>query len=431
MPINLLKDNAINQGINNVQKEPINLLDQRNFKPQINKYARNNPLAFKLAEYTSKNPNLAAFIERAAEPAESINRFVENIGLPEIAPSFLEGVGNSGISLANLALKPYNLATGKDVRIPHSKIMDTFFPERTGIVSTAANIAGQFYPAAGANAILRESMRPQGLMGFVKDILQGAGLGYALGENEYGERLPSALIGGAFGGVSGLGNKVIADRVNTFTKNLRNEFQQSYQGLFKKAIDSGIEKVKYPNITPSNLNKIKKISSDTGTALERFHQNPSVENAHLAQSDLGKLISKIEHDIKKGGVSSERNLALKAAKDADKRINGSIYTAFQKANRPDLAKEYAEITKDYAERGIPFLHNPDIHLYDITKKKPGTLVKNLRENEPFSLSQGKNYPELEAKKYLDYLTKVGIFGGSGLGSGYLGTMAYDKFVRNK
>ena len=332
-----------------------------------------------------------------------VRKFAESTGIPQFAAGGIESLGNLGISVGNVPVNLISKAFGEDYKIPHLDFGQYF--DEPGWLYQGGKIAGGFLPVAKGIGAAREVLRPKGYMGILSDALKGMGIGYATGETSEGDRTAGTIFGTLLGSLGGMGSKATGKRMEKNIKEGKNLLGQEYKGLFEEIKDSGIDKLRKPNI---NIEKIKNNSlPEYYENLEKFikNKNPNFEEAHWAQSDLGKLINKWSKDFKAGKMTSSEIQAYKEAIDAQKRIRGSMFTGLTNKGRSDLAKEYGELTSEFEE----FMGT---HGSKETQKLISQLLGNERQEQFISGT----YPEIRANDLAKNLAKIGITGTAGYGA---------------
>jgi len=133
--------------------------------------------------------------------------------------------------------------------------------------------------------------------------------------------------------------------------------------------------------------------------VQRFESNPTIQNAHQAQSDLGKIIRDFDSKINAGKqLSSGEQNAQKAARDLQKRIRGMMQQHFVKGGREDLAKQYAQVTDGYAKDVAP-LKSKSMAKYNSGEGTTKAIGKELLGNPQFAESElAKQLPGYGVKK---------------------------------
>lgn len=193
-------------------------------------------------------------------------------------------------------------------------------------------------------------------------------------------------------------NKILADKAA-----IKARYKGEYGDIFKTAEDAGIKKVTKPNIKTDDFFKNSK--REYNSSLAEFMKNPTLENAHWAQSDLGKYADKMAKSPY--ALTSEQIKALNQALDAQSRLKEEIVTSLNRSK--GLGAKYHAISEGYGKDVIPYENeiidrlNP-WHEKRISKK---TASKLLAKNEKFNLDTEFKYPELQRSLLLsDMLSKA-------------------------
>ncbi len=244
----------------------------------------------------------------------------------------------------------------------------------------------------------------------LENAAKGAAVGSALGV------IPPALssVGkGAKKVKDALSTNKIAKKVITDRANIRNDYKNYYSDLFKEAEAKGINNVKIPKLNTKAI--LENSTSRESKALEEFLREPSLKNAHSAQSDLGKIIRRLDKTNENVGLPTDKLRALESARQAQKKIKGSMFDAFNKSEGSQLANKYGKITEGYAKDVIPYTKSKPINTYKKGELTEKDFVNALMKDKKFKKQLGDKYPELETRKILEKLGKYGLVGGSGLG----------------
>ena len=364
-----------------------------------------NPFSQYYEKFRYNHPNISGALE----------------GATEFGAGALEGVGNMGISLANLAMKadPAYSASGllgKEERIPHLDFSE-YLADPGSIARTAGNFLAPVPPFLKALKYGREIARPKGYLGVASDALRGAGTGYALGEDSEGDRGLSAGLGAVLGGALGSTNKSIGKRFEEDGRKLKKEIGKMYESIFSDAAKEGIERVSKPSI---NVGFLKYTPEKTRESIVKYLQNPTLRHAHDARKDLGRIERKFKKDFDSGSLTTQEIKAWDAAKEAQSKIDESIIGEFNNFGRPDLAEKFLKANERYATEYIPY-----------TTKESKALTKKFLGNGKHETFIESNYPEIEGKrKFIDSLKRLGVIGAAG-GLGVGAYKGYDIFTGKK
>ncbi len=223
-----------------------------------------------------------------------------------------------------------------------------------------------------------------------------------------------------------LTSKSIANKIIEGKKEAKGLYSNKYNEFFDKAKAAGINKIEKPKM---NLALIQKNSRPKyHQQLLEFTNNPTLENAHWAQSDLGKYVRHME---KVGATNSLSSTQIKAVNEAEKiqsKLKEAMFNNKQLGNKPELAKEYNSISAGYSKEVVPYSSANALSKYEAGKLSEKDLVKRLNKDYAFMTAFKKQYPQIkinqmlksEASKKLLY----GLLTGTGIGTG--AAIAYQK-----
>lgn len=356
-----------------------------------------------------------------------------NNAFESLGKGALQGAEHAGASIANLPLQGINKLAGSNLEAPYIDLEKGIRQDPLSrLLFKGGEIGGQMIPGIGLTGKLASLL---GKPKLIKDILAGAASGFATGgsdENDTESRLISSALQGLLPGASGLRNKNIANKIIGQKEKLSQEFSREYNKFFK---NQGIGET--PIEIPKSLEKLenakafKKVSSgnkDYLSGYESFKENPTLENAHTAQSDLGKLVRHLENKVslskmKGKSIPSGSSKTIRLADDLRENIKQGMRDTLKKSGNNKEWEDYAKITKKYREEMVPYLH-PSISKYEAGKIRSGKLIKEISKDEAFTKPGGayKDIPGLPTKRMLhgsplgDALHKALIGGAFGLGA---------------
>ena len=324
------------------------------------------------------------------------NKVVEASRLPAFAGGLLQGAGDIGASLGNIVAKPLGHP------IPHpelSKFIDTSPLSR--IAFGAGELASQIpLYSSGAGAIGRLGLtRGAGLGGRVAE---GAAAGAAMGENQEGDGFRGALEGAAIPiagrGLEWLNNlrsTNIARNVMQGFRNAQQEARTQFNNVFDDAAERGVRRINAPHTDMRLLRRqgnIRYLHS-----LEEFYRNPSLRNAHNAQSDLAKYAERI-------GDRPANTLARQARDEAlrtSERIRHNIFGEFSRSGNTDLALQYHNARNFYRNVVGHYLDSPAIRNLEQGNLCPRNFAKKIQEEEGFMANIGQHeHPEIDYRRRL-------------------------------
>ncbi len=246
------------------------------------------------------------------------------------------------------------------------------------------------------------------------NILSGATLGGGLG-----------LIPGAAAGVKSLAGvakniykgrtpSVIAKRVIDDKKSIENLYKTKYKDFFTEAKNSGVTNVEVPKLKTKSL--IKSAEKSETKALRKFLIKPTLENAHVAKSDLGGLVRALQKSKKTRGLNSDERIALSSAKKARDKINEAMSKALNEKGKGNLSEKYKEISSGYGKEVIPYNRSSVVNKYLSNELTDSDFVKALGTNKIAKKQLLDKYPEIKASSIAK---KALINLGGATGVGYL------------
>lgn len=348
-----------------------------------------------------------SLLDKVSGYAGKFNKAVESSRLPSLAGGFLQGAGDMGASIANIPLEMVGAP-----KIPHPHL-EKYLPQ--DLLSKGAFLGGELGSGIPGwlgiqGKISKLLPRAEGFKRIGKEAIAGAGTGYALGDEMPGGRLMSAGLGSLAIPATGLSSKNISKNIIEQRNKVTKEYNKKYEDVFKTAKNAGLDIIKPPQNIDYKLLK-EQMESNQYKSLQKLINTPTIENAHRAQSDLGKFIS----ENKNKSNASETNKAIKEAIIAQKKLRGKIHSEFSKVK--GLSPEYRKVTKGYEKDVVPYKYNENINKYLENKLKPSSLVSQLSKSDEFMIKQGKKYPELQLQALLRSPIGKLMMGSAAVGAG--------------
>lgn len=302
------------------------------------------------------------------------------------------------------------------------------------------------------------ALGPGGEAGFAAKLLRGALGGAGIGASQYaGEdqsRLANAIGGAAIGAavpavgsaVSGLKNALSdipgsidsikkLNPLNLTNKNIskdildtRNQnisrYTDLYDDLFKKAKDNDVYNSYFLKQASKDINfpaLDKYTPSKKLSAVNDFINNPNVETAHMAKSDLQKIVKDL--NMKTSLIGGEKK-QYQAAKDAIDKIDNSMFKDdFGNINQ-ELSDRYKTISSGYKREVGPY-KDKNIIKFMNQEISPSELVRALSKGK-FMAQRGEDHPELAMRKLVKPYGTAILGGSTALGLGDLLAHLYNK-----
>lgn len=377
-------------------------------------------------------PHQTGYLQIAANLADKyINKPVEQLGLPNLAAGILSAPQKLAVNVLNTPHAISSALGGPE--LPQASLPDWLNPSSAeglghspvqNLMGIAGDIIGQ---GAGAGALYGKVAQALNMGAksplYARSILGGAIGGLTSDSEAPGGKLAGTVIGAALPAVLGLTKGTIGKRAQTIASDLEGQYQKSYKDILKKGSQLGSNKLRIPSTITNESEGVQKLFKSgerkLTSSIRQFEKNPTLENAHKAQSDLGKLKRKIETKRIKGQTLSSTEMdAEKEAATLQKRIRGSMQQHFVQNGRSDLATQYGNLTKGYAKDVVPFKGK-------MRHESPTKYAKELLKSDDFALTEAsKQIPGYGVRKSLEdmppFLKKlaaagaIGAAGGAGL-----------------
>jgi hypothetical protein len=210
--------------------------------------------------------------------------------------------------------------------------------------------------------------------------------------------------------------KKVAEKVISGKAATKAKYAKEYSDIFNQ---SGISHIRNP-IKERNprsrlsIHRPKLKPNDPekyGKAYAEFERNPTPELAQKAQSDIGKLINKINPD-------SYSEIARVAELTKIKEGIIKDLTKSLEKKSPELAKRYTKAGQGYAKEYIPYKESKAIGQFEIGKLNKEELTDALVRDKSFRNSMKGEYPELITRKNLPRNLIGSGIGGTGLAYKY-------------
>jgi hypothetical protein len=184
-----------------------------------------------------------------------------------------------------------------------------------------------------------------------------------------------------------------------------------YNNIWKQADKSGFNQVPVDrNILNKNLSVIEKYKTPKEfNALKEFIQNPTLEMAQRAQSDMGVISRALEKKSRTSALLSEEKAIYDAAKEAEKHIEGNMFKNGIGETNAKLKNQYDKLTNSYRENVVPYRYHPAIQAFKNKEMTAPELVNALSRGS-FAAKKGSKHPALKVNKLLNPVTLLGTGG---------------------
>jgi len=215
--------------------------------------------------------------------------------------------------------------------------------------------------------------------------------------------------------------KGITKNVINAEKNQVIKHTNLYNNIWNEAEKSGFNKVPFdPKLLEDNHVVLSEFYPRKSlTSLENLLQNPKLEHAQAAQSDLGVMRRALEEKARKGPLlESEKNIHNILEK-TEKHIEDNMFKNSEGAINNILKNKYKKVTNSYRENVVPYKYNPAIQAYKNKEMLTNELVNALSRGE-FAAKKGSKHPAIKIRNILSPVIKKAGLPGAGLfGINYL------------
>ena len=339
-----------------------------------------------------------------------------------------QSIGDLGASAINAPISGIEYLSGHNLpHVPHPNLINQN-PESFGesVGQTLGQLAGGFALPGGAG-IKGAQLAEKGYKAFnsgkqlplVGKLLAGGSAGAAEGalgneqDRMLGAKLGGILGGGAQGASSalnfgrGIKSSNIAKQIENEMSNIGEHFKERFTHHLTEGEEAGANRFLNPE-HKAKIPLLKKAGEGKLTyGIEKFNENPTLQNAHKAQSDLNKIVSKYSKS-KEGSLESD---VYDEALKLKNRMLKKISEAFEKSGAGHHGEGYQKTRVDYATQAAPYLESPAIRgLLGKNKRgvqtvRPGEFADKLLQEEEFLAQAGKKHPELLRREKLNKLKK--------------------------
>ena len=234
----------------------------------------------------------------------------------------------------------------------------------------------------------------------------GTAASLVAGPEMAGVRVPSVTA-------KGIVKDIVADKAKYL-----GQAQKDFGDLFSSAAEQGFTHAPpLKSVTKHQAEIVKNSVPKYHKSLQKYLADPTIENAHWAQSELGALTRHLDSVSKKVGLTPSQVKTYKAAVEARKGVQDSMFSKNALGDHPFLGEKYNTLRNKYREEVIPYTRLEEGSEFEGGKMLPKNALKGLMSDDEFMIQLAKRYPGLIAhkpgiKKIAGY---VGAGGGSLLG----------------
>lgn len=212
--------------------------------------------------------------------------------------------------------------------------------------------------------------------------------------------MPSAKLASVVNPIS-MTNKAIAKEVVREQNRLVNAHSRRYNRLFRNAERTGFNEVPvHHGLVDANLDFIRQYKAPLSyRGIERFSENPTLQNAQVATSDLKKITRALEEKSGRDSLTSEERHLYDSANNTINHIEDRMFTNANGERNTRLSNRHRQINRSYRENVVPYRYNDNIQKFIDKKITAKQLVNSLRENE-FGAKKLTKHPSLVARNAL-------------------------------
>lgn len=333
-------------------------------------------------------------VKQFSKPSTPPDSMIPNVapmlmrGAQDVSSGIMGGLANTGQAIANIpnavANIPHMMGYGPQVNMPNPSMqpggvqdfVNTLGPQNPTMADKLLQGVGQYAPfnmvgnevqgamqlprAASYLGSLAQKMPVQGMMGGMFGLSQnpnnptqggeiGAGLGalnaVAPEVNQLANFIrPQKYLNTILGGIA-----------NT-VKDAKAQYQPVFDAVGNNSIYPGANQTASayntlpPNIFKSFDGKIDGLNSN-------FQQNPTFQNAHALQSQMGTLIGKLQNNDLRGTLSMADRDRMQAIQTAQGALRTDMHGYLQGVD-PSLSNQYANATQNWASNVAPYFSKP-------------------------------------------------------------------------
>lgn len=187
-----------------------------------------------------------------------------------------------------------------------------------------------------------------------------------------------------------------------------------YRNLFDEASSQGLTHANPSKaITKNQTEIIKNSQPKYHNSFKEYIVNPTIENAHWAQSELGALKRHLDKISQRTGLTPSQIKTYKAVDESRKAIKKAMFSENALGKNPAMAMKYENLGTKYKENVIPYTSLEELSEFEGKRLRPATAVKDLLNNEEFMIQLAKKYPGIFLKK--PSVKKLGYAAAAGTG----------------
>jgi hypothetical protein len=187
----------------------------------------------------------------------------------------------------------------------------------------------------------------------------------------------------------------IVSRISAHKQAELTNARNQYQNLFNQAEEQGITQVLPPESAVNNRQRITANSqSKYNRSLNEYIQNPTLQNAHYAQSELGSLERHLNKIADKNGLTPTQYRTLRDTQQTRNDIRQQMLSDQALGRNSELAENYQNLTNQYRENVVPYTRLEPVTEVENERLLAKNAIKELLNDDQFMIELANRYPGL-------------------------------------
>ena len=212
--------------------------------------------------------------------------------------------------------------------------------------------------------------------------------------------------------------KILAKNIQEEVGRLGQHFNERFTSHLQAGEEAGANK--FLKGEKANVKLLKKAGEGKlAYGLEKFNESPTLTNAHKAQSDLNKIVTKYSRS-KEGSLEAD---VYEEALKLKNRLLKKISEGFEKAGVKEHGAGYQQSRVDYANEMAPYLDSPTIkgllgkNKRGVPTVRPKEFADKLLGEEDFLAQAGNKHPDLLRREKYNKVKNSKLTHHAALGAG--------------
>jgi len=196
------------------------------------------------------------------------------------------------------------------------------------------------------------------------------------------------MIFGARSMTGPISSRGIINAISRDKQALQAQAANDFGQLFHEADQAGHRFVPATGTMRHNADRvIDRSTRNEHEMIQNYLEVPSIENAHWAQSEAGRLIRDLEAKHRNRRLRPSEMQTLHAAQDLQNEIESTIFRG-----HPELNQRYQQLQQAYATENVPYNRLKPVSEHEAGLMSSGKAVRNLRNDDLFMLQLRRRYP---------------------------------------